>query len=189
MRKTFNLLDINSVRPIVREVLRYKKSGFALDLGSSAGRHSLFLAKNGFRVTSVDNKTESLAALKELARLQKLPIVVCWEDVITYESKKKFDIILFTMVLHFLPKLVQKEMIMKIQELTKKDGINVVSSYTNKNKKGTRPHLLRAGTLKELYKNSNWKILDYKERLGTPMPSLSGESNRYWVEELIIQKL
>src|ERR1700687_2113287 len=99
----FNLSNINSVRPIVRQALRYKKSGSALDLGCGAGRHALFLAKKGFRVTAVDKSSENIAALKELARLQKLPITTLKADVTEFNSGKKFDLIVSTMVLHFLP--------------------------------------------------------------------------------------
>lgn len=187
-KRTFNLLDINSVRFIVRETLRYKRAGSVLDLGCGAGRHALFFAKKGFRVTAVDNRTENLAALKELARLQKLPIVVRRGDVIDFKSKKKFDLILSTMVLHFLPKYAQKQAIITMQKLTKKGGVNVVSSYTDKNKKGTRPHLVRAGVFKKSYKDARWNILVYKEELGDPAPNSSGGSVRYWHEEIIAQK-
>ena len=184
----FNLLNINSVRPIVREVLHYKKSGSALDLGCGAGRHALFLAKKGFRVTALDNRSESLAALKELARLQKLPITIKRVDAVTYASKRKFDIILSTMVLHFLPKLIHKNTIIKMQKNTKKRGLNVLSSYTDKNKNGTRPHLVHAGALKRAYEKTGWTILKHREGLGKPQKNAAGKIIRYWTEELIAQK-
>ncbi|MEK7560084.1 MAG: methyltransferase domain-containing protein [Patescibacteria group bacterium] len=189
MKESFNLFNINSVRPIVRKVLRYKKSGSALDLGCGAGRHALFLAKNGFSVIAVDNRTEVLAALKELARLQKLPVMVRRDDAITFSSKRKFDVVLSTMILHFLPYQSQKKAIFTMQEYTKNNGLNVVSNYTNKNKKGTRPHLVRTGVLKKLYEDAGWSILDYEERLGKPISSSSGKIVRYWKEEFIAQKL
>ena len=188
MKGTFNLLDIKSVRPIVREMLRYKKSGSVLDLGCGAGRHALFLAKKGFYVTAIDNRTEVLAALKELARLQKLPITVQKGDATAYSSKKKFDIILSTMVLHFLPRREQKEAILIMQEHTKQGGVNVVSAYTDKSRRGTRPHLVRAGGMKRAYENRGWHTLHHQERRGKLMVSSSGGVVRYWIEELIAQK-
>ncbi len=184
----FNLLDINSIRPIVRDALRYKKSGTVLDLGCGSGRHSLFFAKKGFRVVAVDNRSENLAALKELARLQKLPIIVKQEDVITYPSKKKFDIVLSNMVLHFLPYKNQKGAIRIMQKLTKRNGLNVVSNYTDKNKKGTRPYLVPTGALKKLYETVGWKILFYHEGLTEPMLNSSGKPVRYFKEEFIAGK-
>ena len=187
----FNLSNINSVRPIVRQALRYKKSGSALDLGCGAGRHALFLAKKGFRVTAVDKSSENIAALKELARLQKLPITTLKADVTEFNSGKKFDLIVSTMVLHFLPDRAQKQVIRITQNHTNGTGINVVSSYTDKNKKEVRPHLVNANKLQKQYVKAGWRILHFQERLSEPMTTSSGTGKlvRYWVVELIAQKV
>lgn len=188
MKQAFNLFNINSVRPLVREALRYAKYGSALDLGCGVGRHALFLAKHGFRVTAVDERTEVLAALKELARLQKLPITVRRGDAAAFSSSKKFDMVLSTMVLHFLPESAQRRAITLMQRLTKAGGVNVISSYTNKNRNGTRPHLIRAGLLKQSYARSGWNIRYHEERLSDPMPDSSGKTVRYWIAEIIAEK-
>lgn len=186
----FNFENINSIRSIVREGLHYQKSGTALDLGCGAGRHSLFLAKKGFRVVAVDKSSENLAALKELARIQKLPIITHKADVATYKPSKKFDFIISTMVLHFLPYRIQKESILTMQSNTKKNGINIISNYSTKNKKGTRPNLVKAVELKKQYVDTGWDILHYKERLSGPMTTSFGGNKtvRYWIVELIAQK-
>ena len=189
MKKTFDLLNINSIQPVVRNALHYKETGSALDLGCGIGRHALFLAKKGFRVIAVDERTEVLTALKELARLQKLHIIVRRGNVVAFESKRKFDLLLSTMVIHFLAKNTQKKAIIRMQQFTKKDGINVISSYTDKNKKGTRPHLVHAKMLKKLYKDTEWNIRYYKEELGKPMSRSSGKGLvRYWTVEIMAQK-
>ncbi len=187
----FNLLDINSIRPFVKQILKYKKSGSVLDLGSGVGRHSLFLAKKGFKVTAVDNKSEFIAALKELARLQKLPIQLVKDDVTTYLPKKRFDVLISTMVLHFIPTKTQMKMIAIMQKHTSKNGLNVLSSYTNKNKKGVRPHPLTPGNLKKLYEKAGWKILYYNEGLGQPAKDTSNKNKtvRFYKEELIAQNV
>lgn len=190
MKKEFDFLNINSIRSIVGDVLRYKKSGLALDLGCGAGRHAIFLAKHRFKVVAVDNRTEVLAALKELARLQKLSIVVRREDAVNFLIKNKFDVVISTMVLHFLNSGDQKKSILNMQECTKNNGINVVSSYTDKNEKETRPYLITSGMLKKAYEDKGWKILKYFEGLGEPSRSSTGDGMvRYWKEELIAEKL
>jgi tellurite methyltransferase len=190
MKSKFDLENINSVRSIVRDALRYKKSGRALDLGCGVGRHSLFLAKKGFRVVAVDTKVEILAALKELAPLQRLPIVVQREDVVTYKPKSKFDFILSNMVLHFLPRAAQKILVATMQNATKAGGLNILSVYTHKNKRGTRPYLMHAGSLKQAYEDAGWRILSHHEGLGNPHRDLVGRHKiiRIWKEELIAQK-
>ena len=190
MAKRFNFLDINSIRPIVKLSLKFKKSGRALDLGSGIGRHSLFLAKNGFKVVAVDNKSEALTGLKELARLQKLPIKVVRVDAATYHTKQKFDVLLSNMLLHFIPEKKQLQIVKNMQQATKKDGIIVVSSYTNKNPKNLRPYPIKAGMLKKWYERAGWKILFYQEVLGEPIPDINNPKKmlRIWKEEIIAQK-
>ncbi len=186
----FNLLNINSIRPVVRLALKYVKSGSALDLGSGIGRHSLFLAKKGFKVTAVDNRSEGLTALKELARLQKLPVKVVKADVTTYIPKKKYDVILSTMVHHFIPYKAQKEAIAVMQAATKKSGLNVFASYSDKNPKSVRPYLVKAKNLKKQYTDAGWNIIYFKERLSDPMTTSAGGTKtvRYWIVDLITQK-
>lgn len=191
MPKPFNLLDINSVRPEVSAVLKFKKSGSALDLGCGIGRHSLFLAKKGFRVTAVDASSGPLIALKELARLQKLPIKIVHTDAVAYKPTKKFDVILLNMVLHFLPRKEQPKLLHAMQTATSKGGLNVVSSYTNKTPKGTRPHPIKPGSLKTCYEQAGWKILHYKEGKGQRMPDLRNPKKtiQIWTEQIIAQKV
>ncbi len=191
MKRKFNLLNINSIRPIVRLALKYKKSGKALDLGSGIGRHSLFLAKKGFKVAAVDNRSEVLTGLKELARIQKLPIKIEKVDAITYKPKQKFDVILSNMLLHFIHDKGKAQMVNMMQDNTKKDGLNVISTFTNKNPKNLRPHSLKAGMLKKWYEKAGWKILFYEEGLGQPVPDVSNPTKtiRIWREEIIAQKI
>lgn len=186
----FDLLNINSVWPLVRQILKYKKSGSVLDLGSGIGHSSLFLAKRGFRVTAVDNSTVGLTALKELARLQKLPIKVELEDVTRYHPKKKYDVIISTMVHHFIPYKSQKEAIAGMQAATKKTGVNVVAGYSNKNTKKVRPYLVKGQVLKKQYTDAGWEILHFQERLSDPMTTSAGgkKTVRYWIVDLIAQK-
>lgn len=188
--KPFDLLDINTVRPIVAEVLKYKPSGSALDLGSASGRHSLFLAKNGFKVTAVDYARELLAGLKELARLQNLPIKLVYENLAKFQTKQKFDVVLNNMVLHFIAPKAHSKIIKMMQEATKRGGINVVSVYTDRNPQGTKPYMLKAGSLKRAYEKAGWKILDYYEGSSkrAPRGSIFSSSYNIWKEEIIAQK-
>ena len=187
----FNFGNINSIRDIVRQAVRYKKSGNALDLGSGVGRHSLFLAKKGFHVTAIDNSSENLAALKELARIQNLPIKTEKIDLNQYKPSKKYDFIVSTMVLHFISHPLQKKSITVMQDFTKPLGVNVVSNYSDKNPKATRPYLINAEKLKKQYTENGWKIVHYQEYLSEPMTKSDGSKKtvRYWITDLIAQKV
>ncbi len=188
-QKLFTLEDINSVRPSVPAALTYGEVKSALDLGAGVGRHALYLAKKGIRVTAVEARSEAIAALRELVRLQKLPVTVVRENVTAFEPKKKYDLVLSLMLAHFLPYPEQETVIKMMQDTTKKGGINVVSSYTNKNPKKTRPFLIKAGSLRKAYESAGWEILDVREHQTGPVAKPGEEKLRYWIEEVAARKL
>ncbi|HAG27451.1 TPA: hypothetical protein DCG61_01560 [Patescibacteria group bacterium] len=191
MKNKLDLYNINSIRPFVRNILKYKKSGSVLDLGSAAGRHSLFLAKKGFTVTAVEISSEFTAALKEIVRLQKLKVKVVIGDVTKFTPKKKYDVIISTMVLHFLPYQIQSKQIELMQSNTKRNGLNVISSYSDKNKDGIRPYPLMKDKIKDAYEGAGWKILHHHVGRGTHVidPRTGKKGSGFWKEELIAQKV
>ncbi len=186
----FNFANINSVRPVVRKALRFQKSGLALDLGCGVGRHALFLAKKGFTVTAVDEGSEKTGALKELARLQNLKIAVRKGDATAFTSARRFDLVLSSMFLHFLEGRAQRDMVTRMQEFTKRGGINVVTEYSDRTKEGTRPQLVDPEKMKGAYEDAGWEVLHFDHRLGVPMPSSKNPKKmvRYWVLELIARR-
>jgi 2-polyprenyl-3-methyl-5-hydroxy-6-metoxy-1,4-benzoquinol methylase len=190
MNKKFDLLNIHSIRPVVKRVLQFKKSGSALDLGTSVGRHALFLAEKGFTVVAVDERPEVLAALKEIARLKKLPVKIVKADIANYKPSKKFDVVLCNMVLHFIPDDDKTKIVHAMQNATKKEGVNVFSNFTDKNPKGTRPHPVKTGALKAWYEQAGWKILYYKVGRTEPMKDMGNPKKmvRFWTEDIIAQK-
>ncbi len=52
----------------------HELSGRALDIGAGDGRHSIFLARNGFTVEAVDISEAAMKRLREYARRGRLPI-------------------------------------------------------------------------------------------------------------------
>ena len=77
--------------------------GDALDLACGSGRHALWLARQGLRVTAVDRNEEAIASLAEPARLQGLPIatmVVDLEQADTTLGSAAFEVIVAVHYLH-----------------------------------------------------------------------------------------
>lgn len=61
--------------PALVELVRERApTGRALDIGAGDGRHSVFLARNGFHVEAVDISEQAVGRLRELARRGRLPI-------------------------------------------------------------------------------------------------------------------
>lgn len=190
MATTFQLDDIRSVRDIVRRALRFAPPGSALDLGSGVGRHALFLAKRGFRVTAVDNRSETVAALRELSRLQGLGIRVVRTDAATYAPAQRFGTVLNLMLLHFLPPAAQRAILATTRDATLPGGIHVTSSFTSESPAGLRPHLLKPGELARSYEAAGWEILHSVERPSpTHLPGgVTDEAHPTWIAEVIARR-
>lgn len=190
MPTPFSLERYSSIRDVVRNVLRYKKEGRVLDLGCGIGRHSIFLASKGFTVTAVDKGRELLTAVKEIARLRTVKIKTEQADVATYVPRSTYDVILSTMVLHFLDQEKARASMTIMQQATRPGGINVISVYTDKNPVGTRPYLPSVGYISSYYADAGWNIVYRQTKQTAPMAmnANSKKTVRYWIEEIIAQK-
>lgn len=60
--------------PWVVEMLDLLPRGLAVDVASGTGRHSLLLARAGFRVVAIDYAEAALRTLQSIARAEKLPV-------------------------------------------------------------------------------------------------------------------
>ena len=181
-------IEILSPREIVYDILRYKTTGTVLDLGAGFGRHSLFLASHGFIVTAVEKETEKLEKLKQQAGDLPADITTVCADVIDFASDMKFDVVIATMVLHFLPEQQAKAMIKKMKEYTTTGGLNVITVYTDANPGNLRLYQFKKQELRALY--HGWNILQYEESLGGLIdnPKDCGPSQRC-VARMIARKL
>lgn len=181
MQNKIKIGDIEILKPrqIVYDILKYKNLGTVLDMGAGFGRHSLFLAHNGFHVTAVEIEQDRLDRIRNQAENLGVSIQTIKSDIADFVPAEKYDVVLSTMVLHFLPKETAHKAIETMQEYTNKDGLNVVSVYTDENPAGLRPYLFEKNELKNAY--SGWEILEYEEVLGPEIenPKDGGPSRRY----------
>ncbi len=69
--------------------------GRALDLGCGNGRHALWLAERGWRVTAVDFSTEALRQARERAAATRIDVDWVEADLAMYEpAAQAFDLVL-----------------------------------------------------------------------------------------------
>ena len=69
--------------------------GRALDLGCGNGRHAIWLAERGWRVTAVDFSTEALSQARERAFATRVEVDWVEADLAAYEPKRQaFDLVL-----------------------------------------------------------------------------------------------
>ncbi len=171
-------------QPYVLELLNYKTSGKLLDVGAGWGRNSLFLAKAGFQVTSLEPDADELATLKANIAEQGLAITALPTDLSTIDFENQFDVVVCTMVLHFLASSEEiVDAIGKLKKATTKNGVHIVS-VLHENTYVRRTHLFKPGELKSYY--SDWKTLDHVEGPGPSIPEQEGR--RFARSILITQK-
>lgn len=155
---------------IVRRALKYLKSGSALDAGAGMGRNSIFLARNGFRVTAMDVKERGMDILKEDAResgwLTRLRIGTRMADA-RDGIRGMYHLIVASRMLNFLERDQALAFIKEMKSHTKSGGLNVIETPTIDGD-FFRSHYPRARSfypdpeeLRELY--ADWKILEYEE--------------------------
>jgi len=173
--------------PIVEFLLKHKKSGTVLDLGTGEGRNALFLAKHGFNVTAVDISGEGIKKLERLALENKVRINTFVKDIRNFNFSENYDVILSFATLHFLEKEEIERVIKKMKKHTSYNGFNVITVFTEENPNKNFSYLFKRNELKNYY--SDWEILEYKERI-TPLEKhgKEGKPHRHGIAELIARK-
>lgn len=80
----------------VERILRSWPAGAALDLGAGEGRHAIWLAERGWRVTAVDFSSVGLDKGREEARRRDLSVSWVVADVLTWAppAGTRFDLVL-----------------------------------------------------------------------------------------------
>ena len=153
----------------VLEVLKYIKSGKALDLGSGKGRNSILLQTRGFSVTAVDKSEAAIKKLKEIidAEEECFGIDAKVYDIQTASIENCYDLIISTVVFQFLQSESVSSVIENMQEQTLPGGYNlIVAPVSTKDVPCPIefPFTFAENELKNYY--HWWKIRKYNEELG-----------------------
>ncbi|MHC3994632.1 class I SAM-dependent methyltransferase [Thiomicrolovo sp. ZZH C-3] len=135
----------------------------ALDLACGGGRHSLYLADEGFSVDAVDISTVALAALREKADLDKINLIEADLDTFVPDAET-YDMIVKT---NFL----DRGLIARAKAALKPGGIMVAETYMadegNEKPDSNPDFLLRKEELKSLF-GEGFTVLEYKEFWNEP---------------------
>ncbi len=82
------------------EICRRRQSGSALDIGCGAGTDSLFLAQQGWNVTSLDFMPKALEYTEQRAREAGVSVTPVLADITDWEPPQKYDLVLDHGLLH-----------------------------------------------------------------------------------------
>jgi tellurite methyltransferase len=107
--------------------------GTALDLGCGEGRDSIFLARHGFKVTSVDRSQAGIKKLAAIAREHGLPIVTVVEDVAAHRIEPSaYDMICLVTILDHLSRQDSARVSRRVCEGLKAGGVVFAEVFTTK---------------------------------------------------------
>lgn len=136
---------------LIVQAVKRSQGGSALDLGAGEGRNALFLAEHGFAVTAVDASPTGLEKLVDAARRQGLGVTTQVADISAFEFDRDYNLVTAIAVLHFMVEDVSKEVIKRMKEHTKPNGLNVISVFTEDNPFKGFPNLFKKSELLMAY--------------------------------------
>jgi SAM-dependent methyltransferase len=136
------------------ELFRRESVSDVLDLGCGTGRHSLFLAKEGFKVTGFDRSSSAIKRAAELSEKEKLDIDFRVWDMIEFPypfKNQTFDAVIATKVIHHTKLENILKIASEISRMLKEGGILFVevparSKACRLESEGQRQEMIEEGT-------------------------------------------
>lgn len=99
----------------------------ALDLGSGAGRNSLYLAGQGAQVTAVDSSSTLIEALALMARSAGVSVDTVYGRVEDFSMSGDYNLILCHGILHFLPTNTALDLLVRLKAATASAGVHIIT--------------------------------------------------------------
>jgi len=155
------------------------RRGTLLDLGCGQGRDSIFLASLGYQVTAVDISKAGIDQMVKKAQTMGLEIDGIVNDIQTLKLQRKFDVILFDMLLHGFEDSTQLELLRKYSNYLNQDGILCI----------IYPDDFRVDHFMKMLKSfrTSWNLLN--EITINDIPKIEGETIEYKFKMMIAQLL
>jgi SAM-dependent methyltransferase len=153
---------------VVADVAKSLSPGTALDLACGAGRHALWLARQGWNVTAVDGSPSAIGALRELA--QGLLVTALVADLEKHEYRiepSAWDLIVISLYL-------QRDLFEPAKQGLKPGGVLIAITLLEEDE--PRLHRLARGELAAFV--AGWEVLH----------SFEGRRERHSVAEIAARR-
>lgn len=158
--------------------INYPLRGKVLDLGCGQGRDSIFLASIGFEVTAVDSSEVGIKQMIDKAHEKGVEVEGIFSDVLKLQLDKKFDVILFDMLLHSFEKSVQFEILKKFSVCLNDNGVICI----------VYPDDLRSDHFMDILNSFSNKWVLKDEIVIKDVPKIPGEEGDYIFHMIIVKR-
>ena len=103
-----------------------------LDIGCGEGKDMVYLAKQGYDVYGFDITENGIAKTKRLAKENGVEVTSWIDDVNSFKTDLKFDIIYSTGTIQYLDDDKIDEFFIKVKDMTNVNGINWFNVFVDK---------------------------------------------------------
>jgi tellurite methyltransferase len=103
-----------------------------LDIGCGEGKDSIFFARNGYDVTSIDVSDAGIEKTKRLADKVGVSVEVFKADILDFRLDSNFDILFSSGVFHYIKPEYRNDIFSNYKQFTNANGIHVFNVFVNK---------------------------------------------------------
>jgi SAM-dependent methyltransferase len=135
--------------------------GRAVDLGAGDGRHTMYLAQQGFDVLSVDGAPSGVALTRQKLERAGLAAELVVADLRAYNLPADIDLLVASYVIHLLPDPYTQ--IQKWQAAVRPGGMCLVSSRNRFDHDPAAYWFPADFELKRLFEEAGWFVLHARE--------------------------
>jgi len=174
---------------IVTRLKDYLPQGSVLDIGGGEGRHALYLAAQGYKVSVYDISPVGIKKLQQRAAEKQLSITTKVTDVSTETIVGMYEAVVNTFVLHHLQSETAREVLLDAMHHTTTGGVHILSTFAKqgdlyeRNKKSHRFYPDEV-ELKILYQD--W---DIQEMSTTEVTTHARDKTGQRMRNLVVQML
>lgn len=135
--------------------------GYAIDIGAGDGRHTLYLAEQGFDVLAVDAAPSGIALIRQRLKRESLTAELVVADLRNYVIPKDVDLLVASYIIHLLPDPYVH--IRTWQDKVRPGGVCVLSTRARFPTDPDECWFPADFELKELFEKAGWAIFHARE--------------------------